>query len=130
MSWDDIMRCILPPIGGVQPHITSPAGMFGAGEAEGRKPPSRIPHPGADFDYIGGQTSRLNLSHPALRSPIDGVVENAGEGSMGRIAIRDKEGCLHERLHTESRRVTKGDPVVAGQIMGTMGKTGVRDQHV
>ena len=130
MSWNDIMRRILSPIGSVQPHITGPAGMFGAGEAEGRKPPLRIPHPGADFDYIGGQTSRLNLSHPALRSPVDGVVENAGEGTMGRITIRDKDGYLHEILRTEARHVTKGDPVVAGQIIGTMGNTGVHDQRV
>lgn len=130
MSWDNIMRRVLPPVGGVQPHITGPAGMFGAGGDEGRKPPSKIPHPGADFNYVGGQTSRLNQSHPVLRSPVDGVVENAGEGTMGRIAVRDKEGYLHEILHSDARYVTKHDPVVAGQIIGTMGNTGVRDQHV
>jgi hypothetical protein len=41
MSWDDIMRRMLPPIGGVLPHITGPAGAFGAGEAEGRGPVHR-----------------------------------------------------------------------------------------
>ena len=130
VSWDDIMRRVLPPINGVQPHITGPAGIFGAGEAEGRRPPSKIPHPGADFNYVGGQTSGLNQSHPALHSPVDGIVENAGQGTVGRIAIRDKNGFLHETLHSATRHVTIGDPVAAGQIIGTMGNTGVRDQHV
>ena len=130
MSWDDIMRRVLPPIDGVEPHITGPAGRFGAGKAEGRQPPSKIPHPGADFNYFGGQTGRLNQSHPALHSPVDGVVENAGQGTVGRIAIRDKNGFLHEILHSATRHVAIGDPVAAGQIIGTMGNTGVRDQHV
>ena len=72
MSWEDIMRRVLPPIGGVSPHITGPAGKY------------------------GGKTARLNLSHPALRSPVDGIVVNAGQGTAGRIAIRDKDGFVHE----------------------------------
>ena len=88
MSWDDIMRRVLPPISGVQPHITGRAGTFDAGEAEGRRPPSKIPHRGLDFNYFGGQTSKLNQSHPALHSPVAGIVENAGQGTVGRIAIR------------------------------------------
>ena len=55
MSWDDIMRRMLPPIGGVLPHITGPAGAFGAGEAEGRGPGSSRPHKGVDVNYVGGQ---------------------------------------------------------------------------
>jgi hypothetical protein len=66
MSWEDIMRRVLPPIGGVQPHITGPAGTFGAGEVEGRRRGSSIPHKGVDFNYMGGQKNRLNLRHPAL----------------------------------------------------------------
>jgi hypothetical protein len=118
MSWDDIIRRVLPPINGVQPHITGPAGRFGAGEAEGRQDPSSILHGGVDFNYIGGQTSRLNRSNPVLRSPVDGIVVNAGQGTVGRIAIRDKNGFIHEILHTSAQHVTNGDPVVAGQIIG------------
>jgi hypothetical protein len=31
MSWEDIMRRVLPPIGRVSPHITGLAGKYGAG---------------------------------------------------------------------------------------------------
>ena len=49
---------------------------------------------------------------------------------MGRIAIRDKDGFVHEILHSDKRHVAIGDPVVAGQLIGTMGNTGTHDQHV
>jgi hypothetical protein len=47
MTWEDIMRRVLPPIGGVVPHVTD-AGAYGAGAAQGRKPPSSIPHRGVE----------------------------------------------------------------------------------
>ena len=37
MTWEDIMRRVLPPIGGVVPHVTD-AGAYGAGAEQGRKP--------------------------------------------------------------------------------------------
>ncbi len=63
--------------------------------------------------------------NPALRSPVDGIVERAGEGGSGTIAIRDKNGFLHQIMHTDAQHVTVGDPVAAGQVIGTMGNTGV-----
>jgi murein DD-endopeptidase MepM/ murein hydrolase activator NlpD len=120
MSWEDIMRRVLPPTNGVPPHITS---RYGA--TTDRPLGSTNPHRGVDFNYFGGQFAKLNLSHPALRSPVTGVVENAGEGTLGRIAIRDANGFLHEILHTHTRHVAIGDPVAAGQLIGTMGNTGV-----
>lgn len=133
MSWDDIRQRVLNPVEGVVPHDTS---AYGA--TTNRPPSSSNPHRGVDFNYLGGQTTKFNQSHPALRSPVDGVVENAGEGTVGRIAIRDGNGFLHEILHTHTRNVSVGDPVVAGQLIGTMGNTGVPnrsdgkpgDQHV
>lgn len=68
---------------------------------------------------------RLNKSNPAVRSPVDGVVENAGEDKWGTIAIRGKNGLLHQILHTNARHLTIGDPVAAGQLIGTMWNTGV-----
>jgi murein DD-endopeptidase MepM/ murein hydrolase activator NlpD len=47
------------------------------------------------------------------------------DGTLGRIAIRDANGFLHEILHTHTRHVAIGDPVAAGQLIGTMGNTGV-----
>jgi hypothetical protein len=104
MTWEDIMRRVLPPIGGVVPHVAD-AGAYGAGAEQGRKPPSSIPHRGVDFNYIGGKHARLNRSNPELRSPVAGIVTNAGEGSVGRIAIRDANGFSHEILHTQTRLV-------------------------
>jgi hypothetical protein len=47
-------------------------------------------------------------------------VTNAGEGTVGRIALQDTDGLSHEILHIHGRDVAIGDPVVAGQLIGTM----------
>lgn len=119
------MYRVLPPLQNVPPHTTSP---FGA--KQHRPPDSTNPHRGVDFNYFGGQEARLNKNHPEIHSPVDGIVTNAGEGTVGRIAIRDKDGFLHEILHTQKQNVSVGDQVSAGQLIGTMGNTGTHDQHV
>lgn len=124
MSWENLLRRVLRPIGPLQPHNTS---EYGAIRKRGTSP-----HTGIDANYnVGpnGQTG-INLQHPALRAPVDGIVTNAGEGSVGRIAIRDANGLSHEILHTHSRHVGRGDPVVAGQLIGTMGNMGVLSDRV
>lgn len=119
MSWQNIMLRMLPPIGGVPPHITSSYG------ATDRPPDSTNPHEGIDFNYkVPGQRG-INLAHPAICSPVTGIVTNAGEGTAGRIAVRDSTGFIHEILHSHRQHVRIGDPVVAGQLIGTMGNTGV-----
>jgi hypothetical protein len=125
MSWEDIMRRVLPPIGGLSPHPTSAYG------ATNRPRGSTNPHRGVDFNYNVGPNGQrgINLQHPALRSPVDGIVTNAGQGTAGRIAIRDANGFSHEILHTHARHVAIGDPVVAGQLIGTMGNTGVNSKE-
>src|SRR4051812_14102870 len=110
MSWEDMMRRILQPIGRVSPHVTS-----GYSVTADRPPGSSNPHRGIDFNYVGGREASLNKSNPAVRSPVDGVVENAGEDKWGTIAIRDKSGLLHQILHSNARHVKIGDPVAAGQ---------------
>lgn len=65
-----------------------------------------------------------------MYAPVDGVVTNAGQGTVGKIAIRDANGFSHEILHTRERHVAVGDLVAAGQSIGTMGNTGTHDQHV
>jgi Peptidase family M23 len=132
MSWEDIMRRVLPPIEGIPPHTTSPYGA-----RQNRPPSSTNPHGGVDFDYIGGKYAVLNRTHPEIHSPVAGTVTNAGEGTVGKIAIRDANGFSHEILHTQTRHVAVGDGVAAGQVIGTMGNTGVEranlekgDQHV
>ncbi|WP_346730894.1 M23 family metallopeptidase [Bradyrhizobium sp. 21] len=52
-------------------------------------------------------------------------MESAGEGTSGRIAIRDRNGFLHEILHTDRQYVRVGQPVAAGQLIGAMGNVGV-----
>jgi hypothetical protein len=123
MTWEEIMRRVLPPVGGLSPQVTKP-GAFGAGVEQGRHPPSTIPHKGIDFNYPVGQTG-INKNYPALHSPVAGVVLNAGEGNVGRIAIRDANGFVHEILHTHTQNARKGDLVEVGAPIGTMGNTGV-----
>lgn len=119
MSWQDIMRRVLPPAGGALPDITS---RFGA--VEGRPLGSTNPHRGVDFNYFG--KDRINRSHPVVRAPVTGIVTMSGEGGWGTIAIRDANGLSHEILHSRAQHVAVGDPVVAGQIVGTMGNTGLK----
>ncbi|WP_082847885.1 M23 family metallopeptidase [Bradyrhizobium sp. DOA9] len=124
MSWEDALRRMLPPADGFQPHTTSPYGAL--------RNVGTSPHRGVDANYNVGPNGqqRVNLRHPALRSPVDGIVTNAGEGSSGRIAIRDADGVSHELLHTHRQYVSIGDRVVAGQMVGTMGNMGVREKYV
>lgn len=123
MSWENMMRRILLPTEGISPHATSRYG-----ERFDRPEGSSNPHGGVDFNYNVGPNGQrgINLQNPALRSPVDGVVENAGGGTVGKIAIRDKNGLLHEILHTQAQYVRVGEPVAAGQLIGAMGNTGVK----
>jgi murein DD-endopeptidase MepM/ murein hydrolase activator NlpD len=129
VSWNDIMRRVLPPIRdeelrwNVKPHVTSSYGDTN------RPKGSTNPHRGVDFNYVGEQASEFNEGYPTIRSPVDGTVTNAGQGNYGTIAIRDANGFSHEILHTHTRHVAVGDPVVAGQSIGTMGNTGVKDRN-
>jgi hypothetical protein len=114
-----MMRRVLPPIDGVMPDITSRYG-----EVEGRPKNSTKPHRGVDFNYWG--VAKLNRSNPAMRAPVTGIVTRADKGGFGTIAIRDADGFSHEILHSRAQHVTVGDPVVAGQLIGTMGNTGLK----
>lgn len=126
MSWRDIMYRILPPVGGVLPHVTSPYGAIYK-----RPLGSTNPHRGVDFNYNVPGHHGINLKHPSVYSPVDGVVTNAGQGTVGRIAIRDKGGFSHEILHTQTQHVAIGDRVAAGDLIGTMGDIGAEGrQHV
>ena len=120
------MRRMLPPIRDekrqwdISPYVTSPYG-----QRSGRPPSSSNPHGGVDFNYIGNVAGTFNNGHPAVHAPVTGIVTNAGRGKYGTIAIRDANGYSHEILHTHDRHVAVGDAVVAGQLIGTMGDTGV-----
>lgn len=112
MSFNDAMNRILPPSSGVFAHITSD---FGENRVSG-------PHGGVDFNYQGGQ-SGINLTNPAINSPIGGTVIFVG-GQYGTIKIKDKQGNSHEILHTNSQHVRIGQQVSAGDVIGTMGGSG------
>lgn len=119
MSFEDVIRNMLPPRNGVEPHVT---GHFGEHRASG-------PHGGSDFNYEGGQTG-LNLQHPTVYAPIAGEVVFSG-GQFGTVKIRDADGNTHEVLHLQDRSVAVGDRIDAGDSLGTMGGRGPRgaDQY-
>lgn len=123
MSFGNAMNTILPSINGILPHVT---GNYGEIRPNG-------PHGGVDINYIGGQ-SGVNLTHPVIHSPVDGVVTYAG-GKYGTIEIRDAQGNSHEILHTDSQSVRVGQNVKAGDPIGGMGGCGPKGpehypQHV
>ena len=131
MSWKQAVRRMLQPVtdGSNVTHysdMTSPPGLRWR-ESWGKWQD----HQGADANYEGGQTLRLNRSYPGLRSPVTGVVTMAGGGGgYGTIAIQDKDGLSHQLLHTHSQHVRVGDSVMAGELVGTMGNTGVKTPGV
>ncbi|MGN2468375.1 peptidoglycan DD-metalloendopeptidase family protein [Pseudomonas fragariae (ex Marin et al. 2024)] len=112
MSFAEVMLRVLPPLNGVQPHIT---GHYGEQRASG-------PHGGTDFNYVGGQ-SGINLQYPKVYAPIAGSVTYVG-GSYGSIKIKDADGNSHEILHTSSHTVAVGATVAAGDEIGAMGGKG------
>ena len=112
------MQRMLPPINNALPDITS---RFGA--VEGRPSGSSKPHRGIDFNYLG--KDQINRSHPVVRAPVTGTVTKVNPNKWGMISIRDADGLSHEILHTHSQYVAVGDPVAAGQIIGSMGNTGL-----
>src|SRR3569832_740691 len=101
MRWEEIMRRVLPPVGGLPPHITSEFG------STNRPVGSTNPHKGVDFNFPVGQTG-INKSFPTLHSPVAGVVLNAGDGNGVCIAILYANGFVHEILHTHTQNVCNG----------------------
>lgn len=112
MSYEDVMNVVLPHQGRHSAHVT---GHYGEHRANG-------PHGGSDFNYEGGQTG-INVTHPAVHSPVAGTVTFVG-GQYGTIKIRDADGNSHEILHTNSQSVTVGQAVAAGDEVGSMGGRG------
>lgn len=111
-SFEQTMQVMLPPQGGVKPHVT---GHYG--EERGAKD-----HGGTDFNYVGGQAGR-NLQHPVVNAPISGTVTFAG-GSYGTVKVRDAQGNSHEILHLQDVQVKEGQSIAAGQPIGSMGGRG------
>lgn len=123
MSWKEKMKNVLPPAGQLDAHETSGFGV--------RRKDGSSPHGGIDFNYnVPGQAG-LNLRHPNVYSPVDGTVVKEPGGKYGMVSIRDTKGFLHEILHLQSQSVSKGQPIKAGQPIGSMGGVGAGErQHV
>ena len=111
-TFDQVLRVMLPPIGGRVPHLT---GTFD--EMRGV-----VQHRAVDFNYRGGQTG-INMQFPAVHSPIAGEVTFSG-GQYGTVKIQDENGFSHEFLHLNERAVNRGQFVHPGDVIGTMGGRG------
>lgn len=120
MNFSEVMDRMLPPSNGQSAVI---GGEYGETRGSGT-------HGGVDFNYPGGQ-SGINLTNPAVYSPITGVVTGVG-GTWGWVTIRDVNGNSHEILHLDSQVVTVGQTIRAGEQIGTMGDTAPYDlpEHV
>ncbi|CAF2112422.1 unnamed protein product [Rotaria magnacalcarata] len=111
-SFNRIMNIVLPPLNGIAPHITSHYGQRG-GEFHG----------GTDFNYnVPGQYG-INIQHPNVYSPVDGVVTFVG-GDYGTVKIGTSTGYSHEILHLHTAKVQVNNNVRSGQLIGTMGGKG------
>lgn len=115
MSFKEILRVILPPKDGIDPHVTS-----GYVRNDGH-----TFHGGIDFNYnVPGQRG-INLDHPTVNAPISGtIVRVEGPQVFNRVDIRDSEGNTHEILHMHTKSVTLNQAVSAGDPIGTMGGVG------
>lgn len=120
-----VLNLILPPKNGIFAHET---GHY----HEYRLEKNRLHH-GIDLNYEGGQRG-INMQHPSFQSPVEGmVVEPTGKSAWGTVAIQDKNGFIHQFLHTHEVRVKVGDKVEVGTELGTMGgrsPKGLMAQHV
>ena len=114
LSFEEIMKIILPPKKGYDPGVT---GIYGEPREKGRI------HRGIDFNYVNGANS-INKQSPKVYSPVKGVVTYSRRAQYGTIKIEDENGYSHEILHTNSQSVKEGDKVDVGQVIGTMGGVG------
>ena len=79
--------------------------------------PTRLSHKGIDIS--------ANKGNPVI-SPANGVVirseYNDTNGNM--IVVQSNDGNLHTFAHLDSKKVSQGDKVSIGSIIGTVGSTG------
>ncbi len=105
------MQVMLPPQNGVKPHVT---GEFGEHRAH-------KPHGGTDFNYVGASTAVICSTRPSTRRSRNGDVRR------WRLRHGEDQGCTghsHEILHLHSTQVKEGQPIKAGEPIGTMGGRG------
>lgn len=89
----------------VNAAISSPFGMRSSGM-----------HLGTDFAVPVGTP---------VRAPQDGVVTKTGSDSMNGIHVQiDSNGTVHSLLHLSQSKVSSGDKVKQGQVVGLSGNTG------
>ena len=90
------------------------------------------PYKNGSDRYAAGQHRGLDIAAPAgtqVRAIVDGRVSFAGALPDGgvTVTVRSSDGVhLISGLHLASRAVARGDAVVAGQVIGTVGTTGKR----
>ena len=116
MSYQDFLNTVFPEINNTEPHVTN---RYGAPRSYGG-------HAGTDSNYVGGQVSPINQSHPPIHSPIAGEVVST-DANWGLVKIRDAEGNTHDFRHMHETSVNVGDQISVGEELGTMGGRGRRN---
>src|SRR5262245_43196397 len=104
-GWERTLRIMLPPINGVNAHITKPVGGYHAF----RNGKGSSPHVGVDVNYIGGQQSQINKDKPIVGAPVSGVIRYIDYADkLGAVSILADDGTVHEILHLSERLVQPG----------------------
>ncbi|MBI5468858.1 MAG: M23 family metallopeptidase, partial [Deltaproteobacteria bacterium] len=85
-------------------------------------------HGGVDMNYhhdsgVPVGQNGINKEHPSVHSPVSGTVTDK-RPEWGMIEVTDERGFRHQLWHLDKTAVEKGDRVVAGQTVGTMGGRG------
>jgi murein DD-endopeptidase MepM/ murein hydrolase activator NlpD len=125
-----IQFAYLPPAGaceadgdGAQPVYQSPsAGAVGDGFGPRLDPTLGVRRMHLGVDYFAP------LGDPVVAVQAGAVVEAGRNGAYGlRVVIRHQGGVASAYAHLNSIRVAQGDCVAKGDVIGTVGSTGLAD---
>lgn len=109
------------PIGSGQDGYVSPvdpAQVVGAGHAFGEGVSMEGVHKGTDLQAYKGTPAR---------SPVNGTVVSLEDDPAGlglQVVIEDANGNQHRLSHLDAWSVEEGQPVTAGDVVGTVGESG------
>lgn len=134
MPFKDTMSTILPPryLKGrkYKPEITTGSdGILQDFHAPRKRHDQKWhSHGGVDMNYHHDSGAPLgqngiNREHPPVHSPVTGTVTDVKK-EWGMVEVTDENGFKHQLRHLDEMAVKKGDTVVAGQNVGTMGGRG------
>lgn len=122
MTWDTFMASVLPPKNGQNARITSGFG-----------PRTLSPSDRS----AGGRHNAVDFSYPFDEMTVDCPVYCPFDGSgvvilarWGAVIVQDSQGYQHGFFHMRNIRVSAGQSISAGKMIGLVGKTNASAAHM